>query len=131
MSNFALTSALELAQQIRRKEISPLELTHFFLNRIENFNPQLGSFSYLAAEAAIADARQKTEQLAKIRDPQQLPPFFGVPTSIKDLNTVAGMPTSYGVAGLQGNISAYDDGVVTRIKQAGFIILGKTFNTMG
>ena len=126
MSNFALTSALDLAQQIRRKEISPLELTHFFLNRIESHNPKLGSFSYLAAEAAIADATQKTEQLGKIRDPQQLPPFFGVPTSIKDLNAVAGMPTSYGVAGLQGNISAYDDGVVTRIKQAGFIILGKT-----
>ncbi|MGH2414334.1 MAG: amidase, partial [Microcystaceae cyanobacterium] len=72
------------------------------------------------------DAKTKTEQLVNTQDISELPPFFGVPIGIKDLNAVVGMPCTYGVAALKDKIAAYDDGVVTRIKQAGFIILGKT-----
>ena len=126
MNNLALTPALELAQLIRQRQISPLELTQFFLLRIERFDSQVGSFFHIASESAIADARAKTEQLAKTSDPNQLPPFFGVPTAIKDLNAVAGMPISYGVAALKENMCTYDESAVTRMKQAGFILLGKT-----
>ena len=126
MNNLALASALELALLIQKREISPLELTQFFLLRIERFDSQVGSFFHVASESAIADAKAKTEQLVKTSDPNQLPPFFGVPTAIKDLNAVAGMPISYGVAALKENMCAYDEAVVTRMKQAGFILLGKT-----
>lgn len=126
MNDLAFTSALELAKQIRQRELSPLELTQFFLNRIEQYDSRLGSFFHVAAEMAIADAREKTEQLAQTADTDQLPPFFGVPTAIKDLNSVMGMPVTYGVAALKDNMGLYDDGVVAHMKQAGFIILGKT-----
>ena len=119
-------SALELAQLIRTKQISPLELTHLYLDRIEKFACQIGSFVHVAGESALATASAQTEQLSQITDNAQLPPFFGVPTAIKDLNAVAGMPVSYGVAALQGNIAQYDEGIVTRMKMAGFILLGKT-----
>ena len=55
-----------------------------------------------------------------------MPPFFGVPIAIKDLNPVAGLPCAYGVARLKNRIATEDDGVVQKLRQAGFVILGKT-----
>ncbi|HEY9804573.1 MAG TPA: amidase [Leptolyngbyaceae cyanobacterium] len=121
--DLAFTPALELAQLIRRRELSPLELVEIYLERIQRLNPQLGSYFTVTDELAIADAKAKTELLTTT---SELPPFFGVPISIKDLNTVAGVPCTYGSPALLNNIPEFDDGVVTRIKQAGFIILGKT-----
>lgn len=122
--DLAFTSALEQAQLIRQREISPLELVELYLQRIEQLNGQLGSYVAVAAEQALADAKAKTEAIAA--STADLPPFFGVPIAIKDLNPVAGLPCAYGVKILKQRIATEDDGVVTRIKQAGFVILGKT-----
>ncbi|WP_017315221.1 amidase [Mastigocladopsis repens] len=121
--DLAFTPALEQAQLIRRREVSPLELVEVYLERISKLNPQLGSYFTVMAEQAIADAKAKTEMLPSA---SELPPFFGVPISIKDLNHVAGIPCNYGNPALLNNIPDYDDGVVVKIKQAGFILLGKT-----
>ena len=121
--DLAFTPALELAQLIRRRELSPLELVEIYLERIQRLNPQLGSYFTVIDELAIADAKAKTQLLTTT---SELPPFFGVPISIKDLNAMAGVPCTYGSPALLNNIPEFDDGVVTRIKQAGFIILGKT-----
>ncbi len=123
LTDLAFTSALEQAEMIRRREISPLELTELYLQRIAQFNPQLGCYVHVAAEVAIADATAKTEALTHTSD---LPPFYGVPIPIKDLDPVAGMPCSYGLSILKNRIAAADNGVVRRVKQAGFVILGKT-----
>jgi len=124
--DLAFTPALEQAQLIRSKQISPLELTKLYLERIEKLDSKLGSFFTVATETALADARAKTDELNNTKDTAELPPFFGVPTAIKDLNAVAGMPLSYGLHFQKNNIPDYDEGIVTRIKQAGFILLGKT-----
>ncbi|NJM71006.1 MAG: amidase [Scytonema sp. RU_4_4] len=121
--DLAFTPALEQAQLIRRREVSPLELVEVYLERISRLNPLLGSYFTVMAEQAIADAKAKTQMLSNT---SELPPFFGVPISIKDLNPVAGVPCTYGNPALLNNIADYDDGVVVRIKQAGFILLGKT-----
>ncbi|WP_341525033.1 amidase [Nostoc sp. UHCC 0302] len=121
--DLAFTPALELAELIRRREVSPLELVDIYLERIEQLNPQLGSYFTVMADLAIADAKAKTEILTTT---SELPPFFGVPISIKDLNPVAGVPCTYGNPILLNNIPDNDDGVVAKIRQAGFIILGKT-----
>ncbi|MBP5977410.1 amidase [Brasilonema sp. CT11] len=122
-TDLAFTPALEQAQLIRRREVSPLELVEVYLERILRLNPQLGSYFTVMAEQAIADAKAKTEILSNT---SELPPFFGVPISIKDLNPVAGVPCTYGNPALLDNIADHDSGVVVKIKQAGFIILGKT-----
>jgi amidase len=121
--DLAFTPALELAELIRRREVSPLELVDIYLERIEQLNPQLGSYFTVMTDLAIADAKAKTEILTTT---SELPPFFGVPISIKDLNPVAGVPCTYGNPILLNNIPDNDDGVVGKIRQAGFIILGKT-----
>lgn len=121
--DLAFAPALKQSELIRRREVSPLELVELYLERIQQFNPELGSYITVTAEQAIDDAKIKTEMLVQT---EELPPFFGVPISIKDLNPVAGIPCSYGNAALLNRIPDYDDGVVVKIKQAGFIILGKT-----
>lgn len=121
--DLAYTPALEQAQLIRRREVSPSELVEVYLERIQQLNPQLGSYFTVTAEQAIADAKAKTQMLSNT---SELPPFFGVPISIKDLNPVAGVPCTYGNPALLNNIADHDDGVVVRIKQAGFILVGKT-----
>ncbi len=126
LTDLAFTPALTQAKLIREGVISPLELTRLYLDRIERHNPQLNCFYHVAAETAIEEAKLKTEQLATISDRSELPLFFGVPTAIKDLSSVRGMPTSYGIAALQAKIADYDDGIVTKMKQAGLILLGKT-----
>ncbi len=123
-ADLAFTPALEQARLIQGGEVSPVELVELYLQRIEQFNPELGSYFTTNAETAIAQAKMQMELLATTGEP--LPPFFGVPIAIKDLTAVAGMPCSYGVAALREQIPNYEDGIVTRLRQAGFIILGKT-----
>ncbi|HLP89057.1 MAG TPA: amidase [Nostocaceae cyanobacterium] len=123
-TDLAFTPALELGQLIRKREISPLELVEIYLERIQRLNPQLGSYFTVTADLAIADAKAKTELLTTTSD--KLPPFFGVPTAIKDLNAVAGVTCTYGSPALLNNVSEYDDGVVSLMRKAGFILLGKT-----
>ncbi len=122
-ADLAFTSALEQARLIRCGEVSPLDLTEIYLDRIEQLNPKLGAFFHVAAEQAIDDAVNKTEALAKL---ETIPPFYGVPTAIKDLNPVAGMPCSYGIKVAKNRIADRDDHITTRMREAGFVILGKT-----
>jgi len=124
-TDLAFTPALEQAHLIRQKLISPLELAELYLERIERLNPMLGSYFTVMGEAAIADAQHKTEQLATT-DPTALPPFFGVPLAVKDLNPIAGVPCSYGLAAAKNRVAERDDGLIPRLRDAGFVILGKT-----
>ncbi len=125
-TDLAFTSALEQAKLIKERQITPLELTQIYLSRIEQYDTQLGSFYYVAQESAIADAQQKTAQLEQTLDTNYLPTFFGVPIAIKDLKAVADMPITFGIPDLKDQIAQYDEGVIAKIRQAGFIILGKT-----
>jgi amidase len=124
--NLEFISALELSKLIHQKEISPLEITEFCLQRIAKINPQLGSFVYVAEDVALKEAKAKTEILGQTQDTSNLPLFFGIPTAIKDLYPVVGMPISYGNGFIKDQIAEYDAGIVSKIKQAGLIILGKT-----
>jgi amidase len=124
--DLAFTSALEQAQLIRQREVSPLELVEVYLERIQRLDSQLGSYFTVVAEMALAEAKAKTEHLTQTKDTSELPPFFGVPIAIKDLNPLEGIRCTYGTPVLMDKISLYSDAVVMRIKHAGFTILGKT-----
>jgi amidase len=124
--DLAFAPALLQAQLIRQGEVSPSELVELYLERIQQLDSQLGSYFTVVGDRALAEAKVKTEQLAQTNDTSELPPFFGVPIAIKDLNSVEGIRCTYGTPVLRDKIAAYDDGVTMRIKQAGFTILGKT-----
>ena len=122
--DLAFLPALEQAKLIRNREISPLELTEVYLERIQRLNPQLGAYVSVMADQALVDARAKTEHLAE--NPEDLPPLFGVSVSVKDLNPVEGVACAYGIKAACDRIADHDDLIVRKLRQAGLIILGKT-----
>ncbi len=124
--NIGLRSAVELSKLIHEKKISPLEILKFYASQIQEKNHQLGTFTYLDLDKAFLEAKEKTEILAQVEDTSCLPFFFGIPTAIKDLYPVKGMPTGYGNGFIKDQIADYDSGITAKIKQAGFIIVGKT-----
>jgi len=118
-------TALDLAAAIRAKEVSPVEALDDHLARVDRLDPQLNAFSLRDDDRARADARAAADVVATT-DPDDLPPFIGVPIPIKDLNAVAGWPTTHGSRGTSGEPETEDDPVVTRLRGAGFVLMGKT-----
>lgn len=123
MSDLAFTPATELAEMIRSKEVSPVELTEMYLDRIEKFDPELNSYVTVAGEQALEDAKSKEQQLA---GGVELPAFHGVPISVKDLFETKGLRTTLSCSALKDYVPDQDDFTVAKIRAAGFVILGKT-----
>jgi amidase len=122
-SSLAFTPALEQAELVRTRQVSPVELVDLYLARIEELNPELNAYITVAAEFARG-AALAAERAVGAGD--ELPPFHGVPISIKDLNDTAGIVSTHGTAEWRDRVPERDDEVVARIKRAGFVILGKT-----
>lgn len=118
-------SAIELGAAIARREVSPLEVTEAALERAAEIGPQVGAFAHLTPDYALRQAQAATDWLAG-RDAADVPPLFGVPCPIKDLSSVAGLPLEAGSRALAGNVTNLDDGIVTKLRAAGTIMLGKT-----
>ncbi len=116
-------TALEMADAVRRKQVSPVELVEHCLERIARLDEQIGAFVTLTPESAREQARN-AEQL--VSDGAALPPLHGVPTAIKDLNLTKGVPTKLGSATMTDFVPDIDDNIVTLLRAAGTISLGKT-----
>ncbi len=119
----AFTPAVELAEMIRRKQLSPVELMTALLARIEALNPRVNAFAYLAADAAM-DAAKRAE--AALMKQERIGRLHGIPATIKDLAITKDMPTQMGSHIFAGNQPKEDTPVVTRLRDEGAIILGKT-----
>ena len=118
-----LTTISELAQRLRRKEISPVEVTRACLDRIEKEkrSPALNAFITVTAESALAEAHAAEEEIQR---GQWRGPLHGVPIALKDLIDMAGVPTTAASA-LQARVPNEDAEVVRRLRQAGAVIVGK------
>jgi amidase len=116
-------SALDAAAAIRRREVSSSELVEHYLDRIHRLDGQVGAFVTVTEASAREQARQAD---AQVLAGAELPPLHGVPTAIKDLNLTAGVPTKLGSRVHRDFVPALDDHVVTLLRQAGAISLGKT-----
>ncbi|MEH6417108.1 amidase [Pseudomonas sp. CGJS7] len=119
----AFSSATELAQLIRRKQISSLELTRYYIERIEKFDRQLNAVVVRDFERALQAAKSSDEALARGHRPG---PLHGVPMTIKEAFDVSGLPTTWGVPEHRDNIAVNDATAVERLKSAGAHVIGKT-----
>jgi amidase len=119
-------SMIELAEAIRTRELSPVAVTDHYLRRAHEFNNQVGAFYTISAELAAEQARAAEKIVTSTQDAAQLPPLLGVPVPIKDLNMVAGVRQTLGSLAFEDNVPGADDHVVTRLRDAGTIMLGKT-----
>ncbi|MGW4421092.1 amidase [Streptosporangium sp. NPDC004631] len=116
-------SALEQATAVRRREISPVEITEHYLDRIARLDPQVGAYVTVTPETALEQAHKAEARALAGEDPS---PLLGVPIPIKDLNLVKGVPIHFGSAVYGDFVAPVDDSVVERLRDAGTIMLGKT-----
>lgn len=114
----------ELAGQVRRGELSAREVTAHALERIEALNPRLNAFVAVDGDAAMTQAQRIDERIAAGDDPGRL---AGLPFGVKDLEDAAGYVTSHGSALFaDASPAAHDSALVTRLKAAGAVVVGKT-----
>ena len=116
-------SATKAAALIRRGKLSPVEYVEQVLAAIEREQPRLNCFVTVMTDEARASARAAE---AAVASGAALGPLHGVPVHIKDLVDVKGVRTTHGTAIYADNIATSDDILVTRLRQAGAIIIGKT-----
>lgn len=117
--------ALALAELVRRREVSSTELVGRCLERIAALNPRLQAFVSVLERSARRSAAAMDEQLRR-SEPAALPPFWGLPMGIKDLNLVRGAFAKMGSRAFTWLWSPVDDVTVVDLRRAGFVIVGKT-----
>lgn len=117
-------TALEQGAAIRRGEVSSVELAQHYLVRSEEHGPAVGAFIRLTPELALEMARA-ADALVATKDLAGRSPLLGVVCPIKDLDSVAGVPTTFGSAGVVLTFP-YDDNAVAAMRAAGLVFTGKT-----
>lgn len=116
-------TAVELASRIRRKHVSAREVMAAHIARIERVNPKINAIVTLVADRAMAEAIKADEMQAR---GGTLGPLHGLPVAHKDLVNTAGIRTTYGSPLFRDNVPTADALIVTRVRAAGAITLGKT-----
>jgi aspartyl-tRNA(Asn)/glutamyl-tRNA(Gln) amidotransferase subunit A len=113
----------EVAPLLRKKKISPVELTEGFLERIARFQPRLNAFITITADLARKQARQAEKEILK---GHYRGPLHGIPITLKDLFYTAGIRTTGGSKILRNFVPKENALVADRLFAAGSILLGKT-----
>mgnify|MGYP003883985133 CR=1 FL=1 len=122
-------SASDLGTHLRAGDCTSLELTAFFLRRIEVENFLLNAVVYLRADEALRDAKERDAELLRQRSNgfEPLSPFFGVPTVIKECMEFPGAPYSAGIYGRRNEKGQTHATSMHRLEQlGGFVVMGST-----
>ena len=123
MNDLLKKSALELADMLEAGQITSVELTTAYLDRIDALNEHVNAFLHIDREGALETARRVDERRAA---GEKLHRLAGVPIAVKDNMVVRGMPTTCASRILEGWLPPYDATVVEKIHEAGLPIVGKT-----
>jgi aspartyl-tRNA(Asn)/glutamyl-tRNA(Gln) amidotransferase subunit A len=121
--DLTFASVDELAAAYADRTLSPVEATRAHLDRIAELDPALNAFVLVDPDRALEAARASEGRWAR---GEQLGPLDGIPTSVKDLSLVVGWPTRKGSLATSGDPEVEDSAVVSRLREAGATILGKT-----
>ena len=123
LTQLCFLPATELAARIRRRDLSPVEVTEAYLRRIEARNPVVNAYTLVLGDQAM-DAARAAEKAVMAGG--SLGPLHGVPIGIKDLDDVAGVPTSMASRAVHNRVPKTSAAAVERLLDAGAIVLGKT-----
>ena len=116
-------SACDMVDAIRNQELTSEEITETIIERIEKINPIINAYCTPTFDLAREMAKKADD---KVKKGEKLGLLNGIPTSIKDLNPIKGIRTTYGSKIFENYIPDYDDIAVQRLKKEGCVILGKT-----
>src|ERR1700678_2581488 len=119
-------SLTEMAEGVRAKKLSPIELVDAHLARITRLNPKVNAFVTVDEKRAREQAKSAEAALSSSAKSNSLGPLHGVPISIKSSIDVEGLPSECGSALRKGNVPSEDAPLVKRLRAAGAIILGNT-----
>src|ERR1700756_1787543 len=123
MSELIRKTAAELAAAVTAGEVSAAEVTQAHLDRIGAVDGEVKAFLHVAADDALAQAREVDRKRAA---GEPLGPLAGVPVAVKDLFTTIGMPTTCGSKILEGWVPPYESTITQRLRKAGAVLIGKT-----
>ncbi len=123
MDELVNLSVAELGVAYRRRDLSPVEVTTAYLDRIEDVDRDLHAFVTVMTEGALAQAAE-AERRFMVGEPADA--LTGVPVAVKDAFHVAGVPTSLGSVVYRDLVAKADSGVVRRLRAAGAVFTGKT-----
>jgi aspartyl-tRNA(Asn)/glutamyl-tRNA(Gln) amidotransferase subunit A len=112
----------QLSDRIRQRKLSPVELTEAYLARIERWGPKLNAIAHATPELAREQAKQAETEIGRGK---WRGPLHGIPYGAKDLFSTAGIPTEWGAGCCRGQVFDRDATVVTRLRDAGAVLLGK------
>ena len=115
-------SVAALSQALATKEVSSVELTQLYLDRIAHLNPQINAFITVDSEKSLAQAKAADD----LRATGNAGPLTGIPLAQKDIFCAKGWLTTCGSRMLDNFVSPYDATVIERFNTAGAVILGKT-----
>lgn len=119
-------SVLELSQMLRNKQISSVELTQHFLNRIEKFNPQINAFITTNPQQSLLNAKLADEKISKAEQ-TSLSLLTGIPIAQKDIFCAKNWRTTCGSKMLENFIAPYNATVINKLENiAGMVSVGKT-----
>src|SRR5438270_8036213 len=122
--DFRLDTVADLATAVRAGRQRARDLVQHSLDRIDADNPAINAFVLVDGEGALAAADEIDRRVADGDDPG---PLAGIPLGVKDLEDVAGLPTSQGSAVFAGGAPAAADSLlVSRLRAAGAVVVGKT-----
>lgn len=116
-------TAVQLGKLYERRQISPVEVTKQFLDKIEKLNSSVNAYCHVDEALALKAARESEQRWV---DGKPQSPIDGIPSSIKDLTYVEGMPNRSGSLTSQNQPISVDAPFTARMKEAGAVILGKT-----
>ena len=116
-------TATEMADSLAKGETTSVELTQAHLDRVKAVDGQVKAFLHVDSEGALAQAKEVDARRAK---GEKLSPIAGIPLALKDVLAQKGVPTTAGSKILQGWLPPYDSTVVSKLKSAGVVIMGKT-----
>ena len=126
--DLAFADATTLGRLLQTRQLSPVELVRTLLERIDRLEPRLGAYALVTPEVALAQAREAEQMLMQRR---VLGPLHGVPVALKDLHRTRGIRTMVGMPIHRARVPSRDATVVTRLRQAGAVLLGKLQMTEG
>ena len=112
----------ELAERIRKRELSPVELTEGYLERSQALGPKLNAYATLLPELARKQAKQAESEVAA---GNYRGPLHGLPYAAKDLLAVAGYATTWGARPFADQKLDFDATVIMRLNEAGAVLIGK------
>jgi len=125
----AFASIAKIGALFRKRKLSPVELTRFLLERIAKINPRLNAYLTVNEEQALQEASRCEKELFGGRGKKSRGdrgPLHGIPISLKDNIYTAGIRTTGGSKILREFVPLHDAPIVTALKKAGAVIVGKT-----